>query len=130
MGTLEEPSSAAAKTESSSSSSSSSGQHELDEEIIKLISSTAEDSKQWGTDFDLVEESPFYNIFSAVRSSSVFGPKGRPFYFSRNDIDSVMADSANGFAGYFTFDDMAKALTDDFLDASRGTADNRKGWKV
>ena len=41
-------------------------------------------------------------------------------------------DYANGnaFEGFFTFDDLAQAVEDDFLDANRGSTDNRQGWKV
>ena len=36
----------------------------------------------------------------------------------------------DGFSGFFTFEDLKKALEDDFLDADRGSTDNRKGWNV
>jgi hypothetical protein len=32
--------------------------------------------------------------------------------------------------GFFTMQHLEKALEDDFLDAARGSTDNRKGWKV
>ncbi len=46
------------------------------------------------------------------------------------DVDGDDSDGGAIFDGFFTFDDLVKALEDDFLDADRGSTDNRKGWKV
>jgi len=122
-----------------SSSATKSSSELLDNTILPRISSAAAESQQWGLDFDLVEESPFHSLFSGIRSSAALGLKGRPFYVKQNDIVSAMekgtivegdSNGSSPFAGYFTFDDLAQALQDDFLDANRGTTDNRKGWKV
>eukprot|EP00978_Attheya_sp_CCMP212_P035195 scaffold151664_cov89-Attheya_sp.AAC.2 len=40
------------------------------------------------------------------------------------------ADESSPFDGFFSFDDLAKAVEEDFLDADRGTTNNREGWKV
>jgi hypothetical protein len=40
------------------------------------------------------------------------------------EVDAVVWDN------FFTMRDLEKAVTDDFLDAARGSTDNRKGWKV
>jgi hypothetical protein len=124
------------ETESTSAPSSSL----LDENILSRIKEAADESKQWAQDFDLVEESgaAFHALFSGIRSSAALGTKGRPFYLKGEEVRKALGgddddddDSGNDpFNGYFTFDDLAKALEDDFLDANRGTTDNRKGWKV
>ena len=82
----------------------------------------------------------FHALFSGIRSSAALGLKGSPFYLKGEDVRKAMGgsgDNDNGsdndsdpFNGYFTFDDLAKALEDDFLDANRGSTDNRQGWKV
>ena len=94
---------------------------------------------QGDIDFDLVDESgaAFHALFSGIRSSAALGLKGSPFYLKSldichalNGVVDINDETAAPFCDYFTFDDLAKALEDDFLDANRGSTDNRQGWKV
>jgi len=109
---------------------------DLDENILSRITDATQESKQWAEDFDLASESgaAFYALFSGIRSSAALGLKGKPFYLKSEDILKAMddsgSDSGGAFDGFFTFDDLIKALEEDFLDADRGSTDNRKGWKV
>ena len=119
-----------ATVEDSSSTSSSSSS--LDTTILSRIKEASAESNQWAEDFDLVSESgaAFHALFSGIRSSAALGLKGSPFYLKGEDVREVMMSDEDPFNGFFTFDDLAKALEDDFLDANRGSTDNRKGWKV
>lgn len=72
------------------------------------------------------EEAGFYGLFEAMRKAGIaYGLKGHPFVLRKDEIADLSA-----FDGFFTMKDLAKALDDDFLDAARGSTDNRKGWKV
>ena len=116
----------------------------LDNNILSRIEEASNEAKQWAEDFDLVSEAgaPFFALFSGIRSSAALGLKGSPFYLKGEDFRKVMGGDNGGndvdgsdnsddpFNGYFTYDDLAKALEDDFLDANRGSTDNRQGWKV
>ena len=105
----------------------------LDNTILSRIEEASSESKQWAEDFDLVEESgaAFHALFSGIRSSAALGLKGSPFYLKGADVCKVMSDSGGDpFKGFFTFQDLSKALEEDFLDADRGSTDNRQGWKV
>lgn len=104
----------------------------LDDNILSRISEAAEESKQWAEAFDLTSESgaAFYALFSGIRSSAALGLKGKPFHLKSKDVLKAIDSSEGAFDGFFTFDDLAKALEDDFLDADRGSTDNRQGWKV
>jgi hypothetical protein len=118
----------------------------LDHDILSRIADAAASSREWAQDFDLVSESGalFHALFSGIRSSAALGIRGKPFYLKSEDVMRVTMkdhegvheeeeeeDMGNkGFVGFFTFDDLAKALQDDFLDASRGSTDVRQGWKV
>ncbi len=105
-------------------------------EIMTHIEQATGEAKKWAEDFDLVEESgaPFFALFRGIRSSAKLGLKGSPFYLKGKDFCKAMGGNDSGedesFNGYFTYDDLAKALQDDFLDANRGSTDNRQGWKV
>ena len=105
----------------------------LDESILTRISASTEESKQWAEMFDLTEEAgaAYHALFTGIRSSAALGVKGKPFYLKSSQILNAMDNShGNAFEGFFTFDDLAKAVEDDFLDANRGSTDNRQGWKV
>lgn len=112
----------------------------LDHDILSRIADAAASSGEWARDFDLVSESGalFHALFSGIRSSAALGIKGKPFYLKSEEVMRVISDKDDGgndserlgFDGFFIFDDLAKALQDDFLDASRGSTDVRQGWKV
>jgi len=118
-----------------SSSTSGDVEGQLDENILGRIKEASAESKQWAEDFDLTSESGavFHALFSGIKSSAALGLKGSPFYLKGEDVRNAMDSNDSNddpFNGFFTFDDLAKALEDDFLDATRGSTDNRQGWKV
>ena len=122
---VSQPSSLAATLETTDSG--------LDESILTRISASTEESKQWAEMFDLAEEAgaAYHALFTGIRSSAALGVKGKPFYLKSSQILNAMDNAdGNAFEGFFTFDDLAKAVEDDFLDANRGSTDNRQGWKV
>mmetsp|Transcript_42359 Transcript_42359/g.61877 ORF Transcript_42359/g.61877 Transcript_42359/m.61877 type:complete len:676 (+) Transcript_42359:203-2230(+) len=106
--------------------------------ILNEMQHATKSSFEWSESFGLNgEEAAFYALFSSIRSLSndVLGINGKPFYLAQDQIVKAIKkgsgeESASTIAGYFTFDDLAKALEEDFLDADRGSTDNKKGWKV
>lgn len=72
-------------------------------------------------------EKGFYALFEGIKKNVPIGLKGKPFYLKAEQVEKAMGKS---FAGFFTYEDLETAVNDDFLDAGRGTTDNRKGWKV
>ena len=111
---------------------------DLDNDILSRITEATTESKNWAESFDLTSESgaAFHALFSGIRSSANLGLRGKPFHLKSNDVLKAMGEleggnvNVNAFDGFFTFDDLAHALEADFLDADRGSTDNRKGWKV
>lgn len=103
-------------------------------------------------------EGAFYALFSAIRKmedttttsttnadadekeqQQLLGLNGTPFYIPSKLLHQVESSSSNDqhqqqqhqlFTNYFHFEHLSKALEEDFLDAQRGSTDNRKGWKV
>lgn len=111
----------------------SSQEGRMDQDILSQITRAVPESQQWAEDFDLVQESgaAFYALFRGIRSlDSLLGIKGKPFYLKSDDVKRAMMENDFAFDGFFSWDDLAKALEDDFLDASRGSTDVRQGWKV
>jgi hypothetical protein len=101
----------------------------LEEQVLKNISKLKESAKEWSDMFGLTEEeAAFYALFKAIRESVPLGLKGKPFCLPDKDIHKAFGGQS--FSGFFTKDDLKKAVEDDFLDADRGSTDNRKGWKV
>jgi hypothetical protein len=85
-------------------------------------------AEKWADMFGLGDvEKSFYSLFEGIRKEIPIGLRGKPFVLKKEDVDKAIG---NTFQGFFTFDDLEKAVNDDFLDAGRGTTDNRKGWKV
>jgi hypothetical protein len=105
----------------------------LEEQLLDSISSSAEEAKEWSDMFGLSEsEAAFYALFKGIRKSVPLGLKGQPFVLKQADIIKALdyPDNQNVFKGWFDKGDLEKAVNDDFLDADRGSTDNRKGWKV
>ena len=102
--------------------------------ILSAVKASVPESKRWASDFGLERESgmAFHALFTGIRSAASMGVNGKPFFLKKNEIQSALEDTneSNPFSGFFTFDDMADAVEDDFLDAIRGSTDNRKGWSV
>ena len=63
------------------------------------------------------------------------GLSGHPFVLRKAEIERVIMEdeessSTTIFEKFFTIGELKLALEDDFLDAQRGSTDNRKGWSV
>ena len=115
----------------------------LDTVMLEQLKIGASAAKEYAEMFGLsYSDAGFYAMFDAIRQSGIaLGVKGQPFVLRNEDICKSLEETRKGmegteediespFAGFFTIDDLAKATEDDFLDAARGSTDNRKGWKV
>jgi hypothetical protein len=74
-------------------------------------------------------------IKNTLGADGGLGLSGYPLVLRKAEIERAMlADgelsSKTIFEKFFTMKDLEKALEDDFLDASRGSTDNRKGWSI
>ena len=103
----------------------------------QLIQTMNEESmkrgKEYASSFDLDEVSAgLFTLMDAIRidsnkeTSSLLGVQGYPFVLRKKDLTSVGLDAQN----FFTMSTLEKAVQDDFLDAARGSTDNRKGWQI
>jgi hypothetical protein len=99
--------------------------------ILEQMSSGVEGAKEYSEMFGFSEtEAGLYGLFDAMRKAGIaYGLKGRPFVLRKEEITQALGGT-EVYDGFFTMKDLEKALEDDFLDASRGSTDNRKGWKV
>jgi len=85
-------------------------------------------AKQYAEQFGLgTQEAGFYGLFRAMRSLAL-GLEGYPFVIRQAQLEQRMGEPL--FSDFFNMQDLEKALEDDFLDAARGSTDNRKAWKV
>lgn len=101
-------------------------------DLLQSIAESQASSLEWTEMFGLAaREQAFYALFEGIRKSITLGLRGKPFVLSQADVVMALSLSEpSPFGGYFTFDDLAKAIEEDFLDAGRGSTDNRKGWKM
>lgn len=98
--------------------------------VLERLASVKQDAQQYAAMFGLEEgpEDAFHALFLAIKSVPL-GFKGYPFVLR----DDALADAwkeSTGFRGFFTMNDLEQAVQDDFLDAARGSTDNRKGWQI
>jgi hypothetical protein len=78
------------------------------------------------------------SIKTTLQPIDGLGLSGHPFLLRKNELESSMMMSEESeskeeallFDGFYTMKDLKHALIDDFLDASRGSTDNRKGWSI
>jgi hypothetical protein len=78
------------------------------------------------------------SIKTTLQPIDGLGLSGHPFLLRKNELESSMISTDIGqeekscllFDGFYTMKDLKHALIDDFLDASRGSTDNRKGWSI
>jgi hypothetical protein len=90
--------------------------------------STSPDPQEWADMFGFgSSERAFYALFEGIKKSIPIGLRGKPFVLRRDQVQKAVGVS---FGGFFNYQDLERAVNDDFLDAGRGTTDNRKGWKV
>lgn len=106
--------------------------NEVSNEVVNKIRELSTESKNWGEAFGYSDtaETTFYGLFSGIRSGASMGLKGKPFYLKQKEVIDAMGGDVAPFSGYFTLDHLEQAVHDDFLDATRGSTDNRKGWQV
>lgn len=100
--------------------------------ILENIASVASEANDYAKMFGLTEtEAAVYAVFRAIRNAEIpLGLKGEPFVLRRGDIMKALQVTTPPFDDFFTMEDFAKAVENDFLDAVRGSTDDRKGWKV
>ncbi|KAL7539651.1 hypothetical protein ACHAXR_012510 [Thalassiosira sp. AJA248-18] len=142
--------------ETISSNGATSPSMQLVEQFLSQYETSLEEGQQWAHEFGFAEEEEtaegaFYAIFRAIRKmdsnngissegsgEKLLGLSGTPFYVpaallakaEENSSNRGDSDGTNMFSNYFHFPHLATALEEDFLDAQRGSTDNRKGWQV
>lgn len=90
-----------------------------------LQSWNVQEANDYAEQFGLTEtEATLYGLVQALRQGLPMGLKGMPLVLRQEDLPS------SSLQGFFTMQHLEKALEDDFLDAARGSTDNRKGWKI
>jgi hypothetical protein len=102
--------------------------------ILKAMKEAGPAAVDWaGDDQEFQALTSFYALFRGIRDS----PDGSstPFFIKNDQVQTALLqekkdDHPTSFAGFYTMDSLAQSLQDEFLDASRGSTDNRKGWKV
>lgn len=122
------------------------------EQFITQYQQSLEEGNKWANEFGFAEEGEeapegaFYAIFRAIRQvdaetnnsdgggsnggEKLLGLSGTPFYVPGYVLAKAESKHKNAFCDFFHFPHLAKALEEDFLDAQRGSTDNRKGWQV
>lgn len=99
--------------------------------VLEQLSSNVGTAREYAETFALSKtEAGLYGLFHAIRTSGMaLGMNGLPFVVRKKELEKAL-DETDVLDGFFDMDDLEKALEDDFLDASRGSTDNRKGWKI
>ena len=120
---------------------------QLVDQFLSEYGTSLDEGRQWAHEFGFNEgEGSFYSIFRAIRSMDIngsaesiklLGLNGTPFYVSASQLAQVEENNTSGNEGMtrlsdfkFHFSHLATALEEDFLDATVGSTDNRKGWQV
>jgi len=100
--------------------------------ILQMMETTKDVGNEYAEMFGLSHtESAIFAFFCALRQAGTpLGLNGEPFVLRRDEILQALQAADAPFDDFFTMKDFAKAVEDDFLDAARGSTDNRKGWKV
>lgn len=99
--------------------------------ILQTIESIKDEANEYAESFGLgPSEAAFYGLFLSIRRLRIpLGLHGHPFLLRHTEIETALHQPSR-WPGFFTLGDLEKALSDDFLDAARGSTDNRKGWQV
>jgi hypothetical protein len=119
---------------------------QLVDQFLSQYGSSLDEGRQWADEFGFAEgEGAFYAIFRAIRridsnigvgsaSARLLGLSGTPFYVPASQLaeaECASGEETNKLSDFcFHFSHLATALKDDFLDATVGSTDNRKGWQV
>jgi hypothetical protein len=100
--------------------------------VLDQMSSSYQAAREYADMFGLGgTEMGLYCLLDSMRKSGIaLGLRGLPYVLRKDDIAKALDQEEGVFDGFFTMDDLEQALEDDFLDASRGSTDNRKGWKI
>jgi len=110
------------------------------DQFLTQYGNSLEEGYDWAKEFGFTEddddiqksaEGAFYALFKAIKNidsmdnsnEKLLGLDGTPFYIPSTAFGSQLSN-------FFHFPNLAIALEEDFLDAQRGSTDNRKGWKV
>ena len=114
----------------------------IKERLLKLLMTTSSNNQSLMNDSYGPVEVAAYQLFRSLRDLSsetpLLGMTGRPFVLRRSELESAWHHHQQqqqqtpppSFVNFFTMNDLQLALTDDFLDAARGSTDPRSGWKV
>lgn len=118
----------------------------LVEKFLSQYETSLDEGRQWADEFGFEEgEGAFYAIFRAIRKmdskigvgsdgGKLLGLDGTPFYVPASLLaraESASGEGTNKLSDYcFHFSHLETALEEDFLDATVGSTDNRKGWQV
>ena len=107
----------------------------LKEEVLQLFHAERwqQEAREYADQCGLgAAEATLYRLFATLRRTGrPLGLKSEPFCLRSNEISgSSSSTNTSDLAGFFTMKDLEKAVVDDFLDAARGSTDNRKGWQV
>lgn len=116
----------------SAASTAAPGSSAIGEIVLDQMSSSYPAARDYAEMFGLGgTEAGLYCLLDSMRKSGIaLGLKGLPFVLKKDEITKAMDLEETCFGGFFTIHDLEQALEDDFLDASRGSTDNRKGWKI
>ena len=116
----------------------------IKEHLLKLLMTTSSNNQSLMNDSYGPVEVAAYQLFRSLRDLSsetpLLGLTGHPFVLRRSELESAWHHQQQkqqqqtppppSFVNFFTMNDLQLALTDDFLDAARGSTDPRSGWKV
>jgi hypothetical protein len=116
--------------------------------LLDELGRCKDQATSYADQFDLTTaEAALYALLMAMRRCNVpLGLHGTPFVLRHEDTtraflfggdgdDQSSSPSSSttmttGWPGFFTMDHLQTAVVEDFLDAARGSTDNRKGWQV
>jgi hypothetical protein len=91
----------------------------------------ADETDSLGSNITLANAA-LYALFKAIRNvdqqskqERLLGLSGQPFVLRRAQVHIL-----SSFPNFFTMKDLKEAVTNDFLDAARGSTDNRRPWQV
>jgi hypothetical protein len=73
-----------------------------------------------------------FALLDSIKKTLALGLKGYPVVLRKTDLQKALLDTDDSllFQDFFTMKNLEQALEDDFLDAARGSTDNRKGWQI
>jgi len=120
------------------------------DQFLNQYGNSLEEGYNWAKEFGFTDdddnnehtqktaEGAFYALFKAIKNidsmnnsnEKLLGLDGTPFYIPSTLLSKVEGSDSSKLSNFFHFPNLAIALEEDFLDAQRGSTDNRKGWKV